>query len=336
MEIKVKRKRKDVAIKAEPAKINISKDIMELLGEGEGIRQNIYPQNFEVNNTKVARELMKDFPNTIETKINVGQRKKKGPAGLIYVTLSLPWDDKNVTISGNVNLNKLDMQRIDAVCSLIAAGNEKFTPEMIHRVAAGLEPDAVVTAAAIKQVEESIEKAQRAFLTVNCSGLVKAWGKDLTDPKLEGNLLPLEKRSAKVKGRHKAVYKALGKPIIYQYAEISNYQLIQIPKELHCADIGISRTPENAVLWDHFIKDLMVMKQNKLHRRTGSGQRLKVESFAKECEIPIKFRSQEARLIEKMEHLIATAKREGMVFTFKKVKDPRGKTVAYDFIFPKE
>lgn len=318
----------------------IIKKINEVTRQYEKIRQGKYPEHFEINNTKLAKELPKDFINRGIIGVNVGHKKDEKPV-VIEASLQLPWDDENLKIRGPYKLTKLDMQRVDAVCSLISEGNETFTAEMVHRVASGLDPSAVVTKVAVQQVEDSLKRARNSTLRINFKEQAEKWelkdksGSPITDVNYEGYLLPLEKVETKVKGRWKEVYKAIKTPVIYSYALKTGSQLVKIPKHLHQADIGTKRTPETSLMWNHFIKELMIMQKNKMYCRTEGGQRLKVEKFAEDCEIETDHRMKYSRLIEKLDYFITAARREGFDFEVKKQRKS-GKITAYDFIFPEK
>lgn len=215
----------------------------------------IFPQKYIMPNNKLANEMpniSKDYNAIYDLEVN--KRKKA------YTTVSLNYNDENIKIhEKDKRFTAYDRSVHNAVCSIYEAGNTTFTADQVYRAMNGYDDSQYVSPQAIGAVTKSLDKSRSILVKIDYTNEAKAYKKDVEQFVMEDYILSAKKITLKAGGKEVIGYKLNSKPILYQYAQLTN-QVITVPSKLLNTKDVIKSTPEVIVIREYLIKRIEEMK----------------------------------------------------------------------------
>ena len=237
------------------------KDVQEL--------RSIIPKDVFITNSRVANELRHMTPNE-EVHLTVG---KKG-SQLVEITSTINFtNNKYIQLSNNASITPYDKIVHDAVCSLYAAGNETFTPEMVYRAMNGMVESEFVSPKSIKMIVDSLEKMRMTDISIDYTEQIR-----MTNPedsfdmaRVSGAMLMLQKVTVSTGGVTKWAYRLVSSPVIYEYSKLLK-QIIPIPLQLLNTKETTRSTDTVIIIRQYILQrvELMKNKKNKMSSRVIS------------------------------------------------------------------
>lgn len=153
----------------------------------------------------------------------------------------------------------------DAVATLYEAEYRYFTPAMVYRIMNGLTEDERVSPQAQGAVTKSLEKARMIRLMVNYSDVYNAYKKNTTKENgeftVDSQVLDIKRFRAKAGGNIFIAYEFLGKPLLLEYAQITN-QILNIPFDLLNTK-AIRNTEDVIVIKSYLLRQIEAIKRNR-------------------------------------------------------------------------
>ncbi|MGG3803475.1 hypothetical protein [Metabacillus fastidiosus] len=224
----------------------------------------IRPQKHIIPNNKLANGMMKMTENyDLTYDLEVGGRKK------IYSAVSLNYNDDNIQIfEKDKRFTPYDRSVHNAVCSIFEAGNTHFTTDQVYRCMNGLDDKQFVSPQAAGAITKSLDKSRRINVRIDYTNEFKERNKDDIDIQkveefvMEDYVLPAKKVTLKAGGKEVSGYQLNNKPILYEYAQITN-QVLTVPSKLLNTKDVIKSTQEVIVIREYLIRRIEVMKRNK-------------------------------------------------------------------------
>lgn len=218
----------------------------------------ILPKKYIMTNNKLANEMPKgsiDYGELVELKVN-GKKD-------VFTQVTLNYDDNNIQIfEKDKRFTAYDRSVHNAICSLFEAGNTNFTPDQVYRCMNGLEDKQFVSPQAIGAITKSLDKSRRILVKIDYTDEARAYKKDTSQFIMEDYVLPAKKITVKAGGKEVSGYKIYGKPVLYEYAQVTK-QVITIPSKLLNTKDVINTTPEVTVIREYLIRRIAVMKNDK-------------------------------------------------------------------------
>lgn len=215
----------------------------------------IFPRKYIMPNNKLANEMpniSKDYNAIYDLEVN--KRKKA------YTTVSLNYNDENIKIhEKDKRFTAYDRSVHNAVCSIYEAGNTTFTADQVYRAMNGYDDSQYVSPQAIGAVTKSLDKSRSILVKIDYTNEAKAYKKDVEQFVMEDYILSAKKITLKAGGKEVIGYKLNSKPILYQYAQLTN-QVITVPSKLLNTKDVIKSTPEVIVIREYLIKRIEEMK----------------------------------------------------------------------------
>lgn len=237
------------------------KDVQEL--------RSIIPKDVFITNSRVANELRHMTPNE-EIRLTVGRKGSQ----LVEITSTINFtNNKNIQLSDNASITAYDKIVHDAVCSLYAAGNETFTPEMVYRAMNGMVESEFVSPKSIKMIVDSLEKMRLTDISIDYTEQIKMTSPD--DPfdlaRVSGAMLMLQKVTVSTGGVTKLAYRLASSPVIYEYSKQLN-QIIPIPLQLLNTKETTRSTDTVIIIRQYILQrvELMKNKRNNMNSRVIS------------------------------------------------------------------
>lgn len=187
------------------------------------------------------------------------------------VTLDIP---DHMRIEGGTVLSTYDKSIINGVTSLLESGNSVFSIPMLYHAMTGKQ-NPTVDEQLFEEINGKLEKMRRLMINIDLTEENKAQfipGADgemieISDMKIEGYLLPLNKVTAVVNGKKTEVFQLLSNPPLYTYSKLKR-QLASVPISLLSAPINNNATtiPLKTYLLQRI--ELMKNKNNSIKSNT--------------------------------------------------------------------
>ncbi len=196
--------------------------------------QSVRPTNYVMQVDNVFRNLPQLEG---ETEVYVGRKGRKEINTL--VSLALP---QQFELEGIGQMDAYDKAVLNGVNSLLENGTANFTIPMLYHAMTGKE-NPTVDEGLLKELQRRIERMRRTLITIDLSQEIKAKYLDMeiTHPKVEGYLLPMNLISARINGRPVRVYHLLDVPPMLAYAKLKR-QLATVPLSLLNAPLNNNAT----------------------------------------------------------------------------------------------
>ncbi len=162
-----------------------------------------------------------------QTTVYAGRKGRKEINTL--VSLSLP---EQFALEGIAQMDGYDKAVLNGVNSLLGNGTVNFTIPMLYHAMTGKE-NPTVDDGLLQELQRRIERMRRALITIDMTEELQARYLDLsiTQPQVQGYLLPLNLISARINGRPVQVYHLLDVPPMLAYAKMKR-QLATVPLSL--------------------------------------------------------------------------------------------------------
>ncbi|MCQ2432098.1 MAG: hypothetical protein MJ175_05770 [Clostridia bacterium] len=230
---------------------NAIKDVQEL--------RSIIPKDVFITNSRVANELPHMSPNK-ETRLAVGRKGSQ----LVEIKSTINFNDKNIQLANNASITAYDKIVHDAVCSLYAAGNETFTPEMVYRAMNGMVESEFVSPKSIKMIVDSLEKMRVTDISIDYTDQMRMLNPD--DPydlaRVSGAMLQMQKVTVSTGGVTKWAYRMVSFPIVYDYSRLVK-QIIPIPLQLLNTKETTRSTDTVIIIRQYILQRVELMKNKK-------------------------------------------------------------------------
>lgn len=228
--------------------------------------QTIRPKNYVMQVDTITNHLPR---LTGQNQLKVGMRGNQPVK--TTVTLDIP---EHMKIEDGTVLSTYDKSVINGVTSLLESGNMTFSIPMLYHAMTGKQ-NPTVDEPLYEELSGKLEKMRRLMISIDLSEENKAQyitGEDgetleVSDMKIEGYLLPLNKVTAMLNGKKAEVFQLLSQPPIYTYSKMK-HQLTSIPISLLNAPINNNATtiPLKSYLLQRI--ELMKNKNNSMKSTT--------------------------------------------------------------------
>jgi len=191
--------------------------------------------------------LSQNLPRLTEyNEIRMG--KKGGQQITTAVTIDVP---ENMKIEGNINFSSYEKSIINAVSSIIEAGNTTFTLATLYHAMTGKENPSLDDQL-MNELRQRLDKMRKMMITIDFTKEIQAkFMPEMEEFTIEGYLLPLTKAKGKVNGKYTEVYKIIDTPPLYRYAKAKK-QLSTVPLILLNAPVNNNSSTiplKTYVLW---------------------------------------------------------------------------------------
>ena len=155
------------------------------------------------------------------------------------VSLAVP---RQFWLEGKNQMDAYDKAVLNGVNSLLENGTVNFTIPMLYHAMTG-KTNPTVDEGLLRELQSRIERMRRTMITIDLSEELEARYLDigLTDPRVEGYLLPMSLISARVNGKEVQVYHLLDTPPMLAYAKLKR-QLATVPLSLLNAPLNNNAT----------------------------------------------------------------------------------------------
>ncbi|MDL2232106.1 hypothetical protein LJC63_00810 [Ruminococcaceae bacterium OttesenSCG-928-L11] len=221
-------------------------EVPVLLGS-EVTLENLMPESYQAIRPKNYIMQLDAITNHLaalgsETQLRVGKRGTR-PI-LTTVTLDMP---NHMRIEGGGALSTYDKSIINGVTSLLESGNTVFSIPMLYHAMTGKQNPTVDEQLA-EEISTKLEKMRRMMISIDLTEENEAQiitdengERRITDVILDGYLLPLNKVSGKINGKHAELYQILQHPPIYTYSKMKR-QLASVKLSLLGAPVNNNST----------------------------------------------------------------------------------------------
>ena len=196
--------------------------------------QSIRPTSYVMQVDNVFRNLPQLEGETV---VYAGRKGRKEINTL--VSLDLP---EQFELEGIGQMDAYDKAVLNGVNSLFENGTQNFTIPMLYHAMTGKE-NPTVDEPALKELQRRIERMRRTLITIDLSEEIKAKYLDMeiTNPTVQGYLLPMNLIRARINGRPVPVYHVLDMPPMLAYAKLKR-QLATVPLSLLNAPLNNNST----------------------------------------------------------------------------------------------
>lgn len=240
------------------------------------------------------------------------------------VTLDIP---EHMKIEGGTVLSTYDKSVINGVTSLLESGNMAFSIPMLYHAMTGKQ-NPTVDEPLYEELSGKLEKMRRMMISIDLSDENKAQylsGEDgelleISDMKIEGYLLPLNKVTAMVNGKKAEVFQLLNQPPIYTYSKMK-HQLTSIPISLLNAPINNNAT--TIPLKSYLLQRIELMKNKNNSIRSSN---ILYESIYAELPGATDNKTRKMRIRNYTATILGYLKEQGYIAGFAEYK--AGRTVA--------
>jgi len=225
--------------------------------------KSILPSRGIKPNNKLANEITRDFIDSGEVGLVVSNPRASKE---IVTRAMLSYTGENMSLlgSGQVRFTPYDREVHDGVVSLYVAGNTVITPNMVYRAMNGMTGTEFVSPQAVGAVTRSLDKSRGITVRIDFSQEARAYNKG-GSAYYEGNLLACNKIHVSVSGKTQEAYRLLGKPILYEYAQMSG-QIINVPISLLYTKGAVRSTDEVIVIRGYLLRQIEGMKSDSFKR----------------------------------------------------------------------
>ncbi len=164
-----------------------------------------------------------------------------------------------------------------AVCSLLEAGNNKFTAEMVYRAMNGLTNSEKISPQAVGSVTKSLDKQRNIDILIDFSEQAKAFNKNLKKSTIRAHAIECRVVEGEThNGYKKQVYVLTAPPPIYEYSKIFN-QIRTVPIEL--LNVKGLRNSEQITI----IKNYLLTQVESMRGTSGRNKTIKYETLFSDC-----------------------------------------------------
>lgn len=226
------------------------------------VLKSIIPKNHVKPNNKLANKITKGIVDEGEFDLVVSGKKAKKE---VFTKVMLTYDEKYVQFSGREKYMPYDREVYDGVVTLYEAGNDLITPAMVYRAMNGLTDSEYIKPEALETVRRSLDKSRRIYMTIDYTDEAKLYNKNIQKTTYEGYMLAANKVTIKINDKEQEGYKILGKPILYEYAQISG-QIITVPIKLLQTKDAVRGTDEVIVIRGYLLRQIEWIKNDKTTR----------------------------------------------------------------------
>lgn len=251
-------------------------------GESEELSQRNLPQvvskkptHFKMGTTKVENTLFDPIKNesiyeatgTNDVKINVSRKnsQKKRIETLLYIDFNAA-KANGLTISNEDRITPYDREIYNAVATLVAAGNNHISPNMIFQLLSGnTSSDArnKMSEETREKIIRSIYKMRATMIRINATAEVKACM--MAEGIFEGYLIPAARVEIILNGqRIKDCIRIIDPLPLFSYANKKN-QIASI--DISLLDTPLNNTPENIELKAYLLRRILSMSNMKNNMR---------------------------------------------------------------------
>lgn len=221
----------------------------------------IIPQLYIMPNNKLANELPKsNVPYNEPFNLKVYNDKENQVLNPTFIN----YDDANIQIAEkDKRFTEYDRCVHNAVCSIFEAGNTNFTPDQVYRCMNGYDDSQYVSPQSIEKITASLDKSMRTYVKVDYTNEARMYKKNLVEEYIiEGYILPATKITVKTGGHRVIGYKFNGKPLLYEYAQVSK-QIATVPSKLLNTKDVIRANPEVNIIKEYLLRRIEQMKKAK-------------------------------------------------------------------------
>jgi len=276
---------------------------------------NNVPSKYIIPNNKLSNILTKEDVG-LDMDLDIVLSGKKEVVTKVY----LNYNDKNITICDEgKKFTPYDRTVVNAACSIYEAGNANFTAKQVYRCMNGLNDTQDVSPQAVAAITKSLDKARSTIIKIDCTQEAAAY-KNNTDFKceIEDYILPIRKVTL-ISGNEELIgYSLNGKPILYEYAQMSN-QVLSVPSKLLNTKDVIRSTPEVIVIREYLIRRIEVMKNTK----NNLGNKIAFSSIYTEIGRPEPTKEKASKVRSSVEKILGKYKKEKYIKDFEFYKEGR-------------
>lgn len=275
--------------------------------------KSIKPKTAIINNSKVANQL-----GIIAQAGAASVSIDKGAKGKQKVLVEFNTDAATIDGKPLNQISAYDQTVFNAVCTLLEAGNDAFTLDMVYRAMNGLTNSERVNAdfGTLDQIRNSIDASARRRITITST----------TDGKeyiYKSQLLPIKELTVKKAqtGEYITAYRLLDNPALYAYSKAIK-QVISVPINLLDTKTIKKNSAKITVVREYLIKRIFTMKSQKAN---ANSKKIKYSTLFSETGINEAELSQTERNRERkyIAQLLEDFKQKGFIAGYSEYKAGR-------------
>ena len=204
----------------------------------------------------IKNESIYEATGTNDVKINVSRRnsQKKRIDTLLYIDFNAA-KENGLTISNEDRITPYDREIYNAVATLVAAGNEHISPNMIFQLLSGNTSDErnKMSEETREKIIKSVYKMRSTIIRINATAEVKACM--MAEGIFEGYLIPATRVEIILNGqRVKDCIRIIDPLPLFSYASNKN-QIASI--DISLLDTPLNNTPENIELKAYLLRRIL-------------------------------------------------------------------------------
>lgn len=228
-----------------------------------------YPLCLSIDNTPVVNKLESLIQDIAKIENSDGLERKAVNVGNVnvYVTAAI----NSAKVSFDRPFSEYDRGVSDSVDSLIEAGNNRLTPDMIYRMMNGNREDDKASDAAKKEILKSLKKQRLTIAEIDRSDVIKRWKLEGEKAVISGTLLDFIECKVTTGGKTVSAFYFTRPSLLHLDAKASG-QIISIPNYLldvkkltlkgKVSTISIYMTSRRIAVRNYLIRRIAVMKRN--------------------------------------------------------------------------
>ena len=238
-------------------------DLFSSFGGEETLR--VLPHKID-RQYKTTDKVTKNLPKApMDGKTLALRMEPKGAPVPVTTKFSLTY--KGVDIKSRQQFNSIDQEVYDAIVSIYINGYTMypgepvvFTAKNVWTTMTGKDSSTTkITESQLLMIEESIDKLAYSQLDIDLSEEIEnfKYPFDLSDAKLSGNMLNVEKLKFRISGSTVRGYRLLSKPILLSYAQPKK-QIASIPMEV--LNTPVNKGRRILMLQGYLLRRIIAMK----------------------------------------------------------------------------
>ena len=216
--------------------------------------KSIKPKTAIINNSKVANQL-----SAIALAGRANVSVDRGAKGKQKVMVEFNTDAATIDGQPLSQISAYDQTVFNAVCTLLEAGNEVFSLDMVYRAMNGLTNSERIVAdrGTLDPIRDSIDASAKRRITITTT----TGGKEYI---YKSQLLPIKELTVRKAQTGEAItaYKLLDEPALYTYSKAIK-QIISFPIELLDTKTIKKNSAKITVVREYLIKRIFTMKSQK-------------------------------------------------------------------------
>ena len=296
------------------------------------------PTHFKMGTTKVENTLFDPIKNESiyeatginDVKINVSRRnsQKKRIETLLYIDFNAA-KVNGLTISNEDRITPYDREIYNAVATLVAAGNDHISPNMIFQLLSGNTSDArnKMSEETREKIIRSVYKMRATMIRVNATAEVKAGM--MAEGIFEGYLIPAARVEIILNGqRIKDCIRIIDPLPLFSYASKKN-QIASI--DISLLDTPLNNTPENIELKAYLLRRILSMSNAKNNMRDVIRYDTLYDYLRITAPNPNQLKKKHKNIRDKTKILLDFWKGEKLIKDYKEERE--GKTIAKIIIY---